>query len=588
VVWDSPFEPKSEQEEFEFRARAEADFLIGKANLNVEGTSRADQYAAWIVANKDKKGTPEFNTVAAAYREAKGDTTPVVSTGPKLDATSAQSPQSMASVGSRALGNLIPSAGKFIADTAEGLYTAATNPLETIGGALDIGAGALANAMPNKMRQAYDKYVDYNPEATQRSVQSANAVGQYAKQRFGGVEELKETLATDPVGALGDVSMLLSGGSMSAAKIGKLQKLAKALETAGNVTNPLLPIQKAAGMSMQGVGNAAKYYAGMKTGTGAEPISQAVTAGRTGEKTFVENMRGEVPSVNVLDDAKSNLSAMIKQKQADYRQNMANVTSDKTVLDVQPITDAVDNGIQSNSFKGVPKDDKAAAYLQNAKTEIDNWQFKDPAEFHTPEGLDALKQRVGSILESIPYQEANSRRVVGNVYNEIKNQIGKQAPTYADTMKAYSEASDLISEIEKTLSLRPGASVDTSMRKLQSLMRNNVNTNYGQRLTLATELENQGGRSLRPALAGQALSSFTPRGLQGAVTGPTSYLAYGAGGVPLAISDLISSSPRAVGEMAYKVGQGQRLAGKAASKIPITAKQARLAALLAAQQEQAR
>jgi hypothetical protein len=33
----------------------------------------ADDYAAWIVANKDKKGTPEFATVAAAYQEAKGE-----------------------------------------------------------------------------------------------------------------------------------------------------------------------------------------------------------------------------------------------------------------------------------------------------------------------------------------------------------------------------------------------------------------------------------------------------------------------------------------------------------------------------------
>jgi hypothetical protein len=30
----------------------------------------ADDYAAWIVANADKKGTPEFNTVAAAYQDA--------------------------------------------------------------------------------------------------------------------------------------------------------------------------------------------------------------------------------------------------------------------------------------------------------------------------------------------------------------------------------------------------------------------------------------------------------------------------------------------------------------------------------------
>ena len=33
----------------------------------------ADEYAAWIVSNADKKGTPEFQTVAQAYQQAKGE-----------------------------------------------------------------------------------------------------------------------------------------------------------------------------------------------------------------------------------------------------------------------------------------------------------------------------------------------------------------------------------------------------------------------------------------------------------------------------------------------------------------------------------
>ena len=31
----------------------------------------ADEYAAWIVKNADKKGTPEFDTVATAYQDAR-------------------------------------------------------------------------------------------------------------------------------------------------------------------------------------------------------------------------------------------------------------------------------------------------------------------------------------------------------------------------------------------------------------------------------------------------------------------------------------------------------------------------------------
>ena len=64
-------------------------------------------------------------------------------------------------------------------------------------------------------------------------------------------------------------------------------------------------------------------------------------------------------------------------------------------------------------------------------------------------------------------------------------------------------------------------------------------------------------------------------------------MAYGAGGLPLAAVDLLASSPRLAGEASYKYGQlanaltqGQQAASRA---IPMTAKQARLAALLGAQ-----
>jgi len=35
----------------------------------MDNSSLADKYADWIIKNKDKKGSPEFNTVADAYKE---------------------------------------------------------------------------------------------------------------------------------------------------------------------------------------------------------------------------------------------------------------------------------------------------------------------------------------------------------------------------------------------------------------------------------------------------------------------------------------------------------------------------------------
>jgi hypothetical protein len=90
------------------------------------------------------------------------------------------------------------------------------------------------------------------------------------------------------------------------------------------------------------------------------------------------------------------------------------------------------------------------------------------------------------------------------------------------------------------------------MRKLQSLMRNNVSTNYGQRVKLAQELEQQGGNQIMPALAGQALNDLAPRGLARIGGG----LAAGGAVInPATLAALPFASPRLVGEAAYYAGQ---------------------------------
>lgn len=43
----------------------------------------ADEYAQWIIKNADKKGTPEFDIVASAYRDARGAASPAIETKSK-------------------------------------------------------------------------------------------------------------------------------------------------------------------------------------------------------------------------------------------------------------------------------------------------------------------------------------------------------------------------------------------------------------------------------------------------------------------------------------------------------------------------
>jgi hypothetical protein len=262
---------------------------------------------------------------------------------------------------------------------------------------------------------------------------------------------------------------------------------------------------------------------------------------------------------DVLDTAKANVAEMGRLKSAEYRAGMANVSGDKTVLGFNGIDDAVSKAYGQVTYKGQVKNAKAAQVVQQINKEIADWKKLNPNEFHTPEGLDALKQKIGGIVEGIPFEEKTARMVGQNVYNSVKSEIVKQAPTYAKTMKSYADAMDEIKEIERALSLGNKASVDTAMRKLQSLTRNNVNTNYGNRLDLARTLEQKGGNQLMPALAGQALNTWVPRGIGGTVAGGVGLGGYMAGGVPGALGTLAVQSPRLVGETAYKLGQGSRV-----------------------------
>jgi hypothetical protein len=458
--------------------------------------------------------------------------------------------KSWGTVAAEATGNFLPSVGKMVGDIA----TAVANPVDTLTGIADLGAGALQNIVPTSVKNAIDK-LDFNPQAAKRAEGVADAVGQQYKQKYGTMEGFKEALASDPASILADASTVLTGGSTVVPK----------LATAAKAVDPMVMALRAG----KGVVNAAtpvvKNTLGMTTGAGGEAISQAYQAGKAGGKTaesFRANLKSEVPYQDVIDTAQQNLDKMKIQKNQEYRSGMVDISNDKTILGFDGIDKALNTAQEFGQYKGQVVNPKAAQAVGEATDLVNQWKSLDPVEFHSPEGLDKLKQSVGAVLESIPFEQRQARTAVNNIYNSISNEIKAQAPTYEKTMRQYGDASGQIKEIEKALSLGPRGkfSADTAMRKLQSLMRNNTNTNYGNRLDLASQLEAAGGQQIMPALAGQALSSPIPRGLQGTGVGGGG-IATGAvlGGVPGVAAGMALASPRIVGEGAYRTGQLAKL-----------------------------
>lgn len=302
----------------------------------------------------------------------------------------------------------------------------------------------------------------------------------------------------------------------------------------------------AVGQAVKGLGKIGSELLGITTGTGSRSIEQAYKAGKRGSDTFLENMRGKVSKTDVVDAARDELNKLKIAKNAEYSKNMEAIKTDKTTLDLQGVVD---------KLRGIKKDynvggfSKAGKSTQKAIDEVSDIvdEFSKRPEIHTAEGFDALKQRIYDI--SFPVEERQANTIVKQMGNAVKNEITKQAPTYAKTMKEYTEASNTIRELENALSLKEGKSVDTALRKLQSAFRNNVSSNYGTRGDLVEKL---GGDYLADAIAGQNLADLMPRGLVGRLAG-------GAGVYTQNIPAILSSSPKLVGESAYYLGRASNV-----------------------------
>lgn len=433
-------------------------------------------------------------------------------------------------IGQQAFENLVPSTVQLVKD----VVTPFVHPIETGSNIIDLGSSILGKL----------GVTDADPS-------KANAVGQYLADRYGGVENLKQTFAKDPAGILADASMILTGGGTAAAKLpGVLGKTASTAAKVGRAIDPLTAIPKVAG-------KATSVGLGFTTGAGGRSLEEAAKAGYAGGKPatkYQEQLRGTAPVSDVVKEAKVGLDQLRQQRSNLYKSGMVNVKNDKTILSFADIDKAVSDVKNRGYFKGQEISGKAAPAWDDISNAINEWKQLDPVEFHTPEGIDALKKKIGDIRDSLPYGTP-ARGAADKVYSAIRDEISHQAPEYSRVMQDYHQGSELLDELQHSLSVGENARADTTVRKLQSILRNNANTNYGRRAELANELVNAGSKNLMPMLAGQALSSATPRGLSGiGVAGGTASLG-AAMSNPAVLAGLPLTSPRLMGEAAYYAGK---------------------------------
>lgn len=330
-------------------------------------------------------------------------------------------------------------------------------------------------------------------------------------------------------------------------------------------------VGKGAATGVRGVGSAvADVIGGIGTHTGGESLRQAFKAGLEGgeqSQLFLNALRDNAPADSVVQTARNALGKMRESRGAAYTSGMMDATGDATQLSFDGVKDALKDIRSAAQYKGEVINPEAAAKLSEIEEAVGKWEKNDPADFHTVQGFDALKQRIGAVLESTtPHTRAAT--IAGQAYNAVKDEIVRQAPAYGNVMRDYEEASSALRELESSLSLKDSwarkGSVDTALRKLQSVMRNNVNTNYGQRLKSVQSLDQLSGGKIMPQLAGQALSSLTPRGLGNLEAGATGIVGLAH---PAVLGALPFQSPRLMGEAAHALGAGGRTVRNAARSL---------------------
>jgi hypothetical protein len=466
--------------------------------------------------------------------------------------------------------NLPASAAEF----GSNLYNAVTHPLNTLGDIADVAAGGVRAGAKAILPESVFNAMDVNTPVPlpinftkEDAAQKAGAVGQNLANRYGSLSQAADTAVTDPIGAVADASSLLLGPEMIAGRApGVVGSLARASGSVGSAIDPIANAARLAKGTANFAGNRAANALGLSTGVGTDAIKAAYQSGEGGKSAFLDAINGNSNAKAVVNDADKGALNIRKQAGQGYVSDMAGLGVPTSALDLSPVqkTVADSESIFKNPNTGFVKNEAAQSTLNDIKTKITDWQ-KTVGNSPTITDFDDLKQSIGEIRDSVA-PGSRAFRVADNVYGSIADEIGSKVPGYTDAMSNYSNNLNNYQQLRQTMSLKgPNTNVDTAARKLLSGLRDNVNTNFGQRKAMLDQL-NQQNPNLIPTLAGLSLSSATPRGLAAHVASAEGMMA--ALHNPALLLGLPLTSPRLMGYGAYGAGRAAGLLQPAAKLAP--------------------
>ena len=213
----------------------------------------------------------------------------------------------------------------------------------------------------------------------QGNEQLAKEVGNFFVQRYGSLENIKKTFATDPVGMLSDVSIILTGGGALTAKAPAIAgQVGNVVKTAGKVIDPINVGAKAVSTATPLISKPLSSAVGMTTGAGGEALRQGFQAGKVGGDTadaFTSSMRGTADAGEVVTDATSAMKNISDKSKTSYKGGMEKLKLDKVEIGFGDVKKSINNLIESKKYGGeFTLSQKAQNKLKSLQSIINKWE----------------------------------------------------------------------------------------------------------------------------------------------------------------------------------------------------------------------
>lgn len=385
----------------------------------------------------------------------------------------------------------------------------------------------------------------------------ARQVAQFYAERYGSLDNIKQTISQDPVGALGDLALLFTGTG-GIAKLGKATTVAEKAAKASRIVDPATYGVKAITAPLEAGGKVARQIVGTATGVGTQPYRQALLGGQE----FTSAMRGRVDETQIVSEAKEGLNALKESRRDAFQLGESEQFPVLKQIKVdantkKKITSLVNDYAQKSKGGGRISAIRPKGETEKVLKDIET-VLKQANQADDVTDLSKLAQQLNEVGEGIDFSKGTQSAAYSTIKRQLEDVISgiEGVPEgYKDYVKVYGQQTDEINTILRELGLGDKRSTQAAFNKLSRAIRN-PRSALGRTLQLLPEETVQ---RLDRLVSGYLLSEALPPGLTRSLTAGLVGTGAVGGALPLtALPALGLVSPRLTGEATRAIGQARR------------------------------